>query len=115
MEYWRRRLVFLSCWVAYTSVHAQAWKPTRPIEITVSSLNLHQGDAHWIGTMNVALLTNEILGASKLSYRELTPLAMLVREYVAVWTHADSPIKSMKDLIARLRAQPSALSFGMSP
>ena len=157
MEYWRRRLVFLSCWVACASAHAQAWKPTRPIEITVSSgaggaadrearelqrhlqklpglppitvnnrpggggtiawssLNLHQGDAHWIGTMNVALLTNEILGASKLSYRDLTPLAMLVREYVAVWTHADSPIKSMKDLIARLKAQPSGLSFGMSP
>jgi putative tricarboxylic transport membrane protein len=134
-----------------------SWKPTRPIEITVSSgaggaadrearelqrhlqklpglppisvnnrpggggtiawtsLNLHAGDAHWIATMNVALLTNEILGASKLSYRDLTPLAMLVREPVAAWTRADSPIKSVKDLITRLKANPAAISFGLSP
>jgi putative tricarboxylic transport membrane protein len=59
--------------------------------------------------------TNHILGASPLHYRDLTPLAMLMREYVAVWTHAASPIKSVKDLLARLKANPSSLSFGLSP
>lgn len=138
-------------------LHAQPWKPTRPIEITVSSgaggaadrearelqkhlqklpgmpaitvnnrpggggsiawssLNQHQGDAHWIATMNVALLTNHILGATQLHYRDLTPLAMLLREYVAAWTHGDSPIKSLKDLMARLKANPTSVSFGLSP
>ena len=137
--------------------HAQAWKPTRNIEITVSSgaggaadrearelqkhlqqlpgmpaitvnnrpggggaiawssLNQHQGDAHWIATMNVALLTNHILGASQITYRDLTPLAMLMREYIAMWTRAESPIKSAKDLIAQLKANPSSVSFGLSP
>ena len=136
---------------------AQSWKPTRTIEITVSSgaggaadrearelqkhlqklpgmpaitvnnrpggggaiawtsLNQHQGDAHWIATMNVALLTNHILGASQLHYRDLTPLAMLLREHIAAWTHLDSPIKSLKDLMARLKANPSSVSFGLSP
>lgn len=140
-----------------TQLHAQPWKPTRTIEITVSSgaggaadrearelqkhlqklpgmpaitvnnrpggggaiawtsLNQHQGDAHWIATMNVALLTNHILGASQLHYRDLTPLAMLLREYIAAWTHLDSPIKSLKDLMARLKANPSSVSFGLSP
>lgn len=83
--------------------------------IAWSSLNQHQSDAHWIATMNVALLTNHILGASQLHYRDLTPLAMLMREYVVVWTHAASPIKSVKDLLARLKANPSSLSFGLSP
>ena len=83
--------------------------------IAWSSLNQHQGDAHWVATMNVALLTNEVLGASKLSYRDFTPLAMLMREYVAVWTPLNSPIKSVKDLIARLKANPSSVSFGLSP
>ena len=83
--------------------------------IAWSSLNQHQGDAHWIATMNVALLSNHILGASPLHYRELTPLAMLMREYIAVWTHAASPIKSVKDLMARLKANPSSISFGLSP
>jgi putative tricarboxylic transport membrane protein len=78
-------------------------------------LNQHQGDAHWIATMNVALLTNHILGTSPLHYRDLTPLAMLMREYVAVWTHAASPLKTVKDLLARLKANPSSVSFGLSP
>ena len=138
-------------------LHAQPWKPTRNIEITVSSgaggaadrearelqrhmqalpgmppitvnnrpggggaiawssLSQHQGDAHWLATMNVALLTNHIIGASTLRYQDLTPLAILMREYIAVWTHAASPIKSAKDLIARLKANPSSVSFGLSP
>ena len=142
---------------AATPSSAQPWKPTRNLEIIVSSgpggaadrearelqkhmqrlpgmppitvnnrpggggsiawlsLNQHPGDAHWIATMNVALMSNHILGASQLHYRNLTPLAMLMREYVAVWTHAASPIKSVKDLLARLKANPASVSFGLSP
>jgi putative tricarboxylic transport membrane protein len=142
---------------AAAPLHAQPWKPSRPIEITVSSgaagaadrearelqrhlqklpgmppitvnnrpggggaiawssLQQHQGDAHWMATMNVALLTNHILGASTLNYRDLTPVAILMREYIAVWTRADSPIKSAADLMARLKANPSSVSFGLSP
>ena len=142
---------------ATAPLRAQDWKPTRSIEIIVSSgaggaadrearelqrhmqmlpgmpaitvnnrpggggsiawssLNQHQGDAHWIATMNVALLSNHILGVTQLHYRDLTPLAMLMREYVAVWTHAESPIKSAKDLLARLNANPSSVSFGLAP
>ena len=83
--------------------------------IAWTSLNQHIGDAHWISTLNVALLTNHILGVSPLHYRDLTPLAILMREYVVVWTHAASPIKSAKDLLARLKANPSSVSFGLSP
>ncbi len=142
---------------AVTSLHAQDWKPTRTIEIAVSSgaggaadrearelqrhlqalpgmpaltvnnrpggggaiawssLNQHAGDAHWLATMNVALLTNHIVGASPLRYQDLTPLAILMREHIAVWTHAASPIKSAKELIAQLKANPSSVSFGLSP
>jgi putative tricarboxylic transport membrane protein len=138
-------------------LQAQDWKPSRNIEIVVSSgaggaadrearelqkhlqmlpgmpaitvnnraggggtiawtsLNQHMGDAHWLSTMNVALLTNHILGVSQLHYRDLTPLTILMREYVAVWTHAASPIKSVRDLTARLKANPSSVSFGLSP
>jgi putative tricarboxylic transport membrane protein len=83
--------------------------------IAWSSLNQHTGDAHWIATMNVALLTNPIIGASTLRYQDLTPLAILMREYIAVWTRVESPIKSAKELIARLKANPSSVSFGLSP
>ncbi len=83
--------------------------------IAWSSLNQQPGDGHYIATMNVALLTNHIVGGSPLSYRDLTPLAILMHEYVAVWTHAGSNIKSAKDLVARLKANPGSVSFGLSP
>ena len=152
---WVSAIVAVAC--AVTPLHAQDWKPTRNIEIAVSSgaggaadrearelqrhmqslpgmpaitvnnraggggsiawssLNQHQGDAHWIATMNVALLTNHIIGSSPLRYQDLTPLAILMREYVAVWTRTDSPLKSARELIARLKANPLAVSFGLSP
>jgi putative tricarboxylic transport membrane protein len=37
-----------------------------------------------------------------------------MREYVAVWTRADSPIASSKEIIARLRKDAASLSFGFS-
>ena len=83
--------------------------------IAWSSLSQHTGDAHWLATMNVALLTNHIVGASPLRYQDLTPLAILMREYIAVWTRAETPIKSAKELIARLKANPTSVSFGLSP
>jgi len=78
-------------------------------------LSQHPGDAHYIATMNVALLTNHILGTSKLRHQDLTPLNILMREYIAAFTRADSPIASTKDLFARLKKDPGSVSFGFSP
>lgn len=74
----------------------------------------HRGDAHFLGTMATGLLTNEIVGTSKLSYRDLTPLNILVREYVVAWAGPDSPIGSVRDLLARLRKAPASVSFGFA-
>ena len=75
----------------------------------------HPADAHYIATMNVTLVTNHILGVSKLRYQDLTPLNILIREYVAAFTRIDSPIASTKELLARLRKDPASVSFGFSP
>lgn len=78
-------------------------------------VNQHPGDAHYLGTMNVTLVTNQVLGATKLRYQDLTPLNILIREYVAAFTRTESPIASTKDLIARLKKDPASVSFGLSP
>ena len=74
----------------------------------------HAGDAHLIGTMATSLLTNQITGVSQIGYQDLTPLNILIREYVAVWVRKESPIASAKDLVASLKKDPSALSFAFS-
>lgn len=152
-----RALVSAFCIAVTGTAAAQDWKPSRNIDIIVSSgaggaadrearetqhflqklpgmppvavtnrpggggtvawssVIQREGDGHVISTLNVALLTNHILGNSKITYRDLTPLAIMMREYIAVWTRTDSQITSGKDLVARLKKDPSSVSFGLSP
>ena len=51
------------------------------------------------------------------SYKDLTPLAMLTTDYECVAVKADSPYKTLKDLIDALKKDPGALKFagGSSP
>jgi putative tricarboxylic transport membrane protein len=62
--------------------------------------------------MATNLLTNQIVGVTQLSYRDFTPLNILVREYVVVSVLPDSPLASAKDLLARLRKDPGSVAFG---
>ena len=80
-----------------------------------TALSQHPGDGHYLATMNVAIVTNQVLGVSKLRYHDLTPLNIVLREPIAVFTRADSAITSTKDLIARLKKDPASVSFGFSP
>lgn len=79
-----------------------------------TALAQHAGDAHYIATLSTALLTNQVLGISTLRYQDLTPLNILMREYVVAWTRAESPIQSMGEVIARLKQNPASLSFGFA-
>lgn len=82
--------------------------------IAMQTLLQQPGDAHYIGVLSTSLLTNNIVGVTKISYRDLTPLTILMHDYVAVWVHAASPIASAKDLIARLKKDPKSVSLGFS-
>ena len=56
-----------------------------------------------------ALLTNHITGSSKLRHTDLTAVASLFDDYTVFAVNADSPIKTGKDLVERLRKA----EFGM--
>lgn len=72
------------------------------------------GDPHYIATFSPTMVTNHILGVSKLSYQDFTPLSILLREYVLVTVSADSPITSGKVLLERIRKDPTSLSFAFA-
>jgi putative tricarboxylic transport membrane protein len=74
----------------------------------------HAGDPHFISTMATSLLTNQIIGVSQVGYRDLTPLNIMVREYIAVWVRSGSPISSAQDLAARLKKDPGSVTFAFS-
>jgi len=74
----------------------------------------HPGNPHYVATFSPTMLTNYVLGIGKLNYTELTPLSILLREYILVTVNAGSPITSGKALIERIRADPTALSFAFA-
>ena len=81
--------------------------------VAYTYLNTKSGDAHFIAIASKALLTNNIMGRGQ-SYTEFTPLAHLFGEYTVIAVKADSPIKSGRDLIERLKKDPGAHSFGIA-
>jgi putative tricarboxylic transport membrane protein len=82
--------------------------------IAMSYLNQRPGDGHYLFVMTASVLTNNLLGVSKDTYADFTPLAMLFSEYLAYGVRTDSPIKSAKDLADALRRDPTAYSIAVA-
>lgn len=88
-------------------------KPGGGGAVAYAYLNQHPGDAHYLVLASKSLLTNHIAGRGP-SYTELTPVAFLFGEYISVTVKPDSPLKTGRDIVERLRKDPAALSFGIA-
>lgn len=67
-----------------------------------------------VAIMSPLLLTNKITGNMEMSYRDTTPLALLMNEEIAFAVYSGSTIKTGKDFIARLQKDPASVSVGVS-
>jgi putative tricarboxylic transport membrane protein len=81
--------------------------------VAYTYLNQRPGDGHYIAIASKALLTNNIMGRGP-SYTEFTPIAHLFGEHTVIAVKTDSPIKSGRDLVERLKKDPTAHSFGIA-
>ena len=77
-------------------------------------LNQHAGDAGYISVSPINLLVEHILGASPITYTDVTPIAQLFNEYVAFAVKADSVLRSGREAIEKLKGDPGALSFAVA-
>lgn len=82
--------------------------------IAFAYLNQHQNDPHYLGIAGDGLLTNHILGASKLTYTDFSPIALLFNDYVVMAVSTNSPIKTGRDLVERLKKDPQSMSIGFA-
>jgi putative tricarboxylic transport membrane protein len=82
--------------------------------VSTAYLMQRKGDAHALLLTSYNIVTNHITGKSALSYSDFTPIALLANEYIGYSVKTDSTIRSVADLIERLRKDPRALSFGVS-
>ena len=80
-------------------------KPGGNQSLAVVHLNQHPNDAHYLLYATATIFTNQIAG--------ITPLALLLVDYSVITVAANSPMKSMRDMVERLRADPESLSFGV--
>ncbi|MDB5808949.1 MAG: tctC6 [Betaproteobacteria bacterium] len=72
-------------------------------------------DGHAIALGGPNLASNPILGAHAIGYQNVTTIALLLDDYTALIVRAESPLKSMRDVVERLRKDPGALSIGVGP
>lgn len=89
-------------------------KPGGGGAIAYNYLNQHAGDGHFIAIVSKSFLTNHIAGRSPIGYADVTPLAILFEEYITVAVKADSPIRSGREIVERLKKDPGAVSFGVA-
>ena len=88
-------------------------KPGAGGSVAYAYLNQHPGDAHFLVLGSKAILTNHITGRGP-SFTEFTPVAHLFSEYISVTVKPDSPLKSGKDVIERVKKDPGSVSFGVA-
>jgi len=88
-------------------------KPGGNQSLAVVYLNQKAPDPHYLLYATATVFTNQLAGLTQLGYTDLTPLACLVVDYSVVTVAANSPIKTMRELVDRLKADPGAVAFGM--
>ncbi len=78
-------------------------------------LQTHTGNAHYLGTFHTGSIAGQATGVLKADMREFVPVAMMVEETALVAVAADSPYKTIEDLVNALRRDPTALAIAVAP
>jgi putative tricarboxylic transport membrane protein len=89
-------------------------KPGGNYGIAMNYLGQYNGDAHKLMVQTTTPLTAAIQGQLKLNYFEFTPIVNLISEPIAFVVAANSPLKSARDLTAKLKADPESVSIALS-
>jgi putative tricarboxylic transport membrane protein len=76
-------------------------------------INQKRGDPHFAYIESNRIYLNRIVGTTQLTYTDVTPVARLVTEYLVWAVRADSPFKTAKDALAKMKADPSSVTFGV--
>jgi putative tricarboxylic transport membrane protein len=74
----------------------------------------HAGDAHYVAVTPLTIITNRIMGANRVSYQDVTPIAMLADEHIAFVVKPNSPMKTGRDLLDRLKKDPTSVSMALA-
>ncbi len=77
-----------------------------------TALAQRAGDGNVLLYTTPTIITNQLAGITPMHYAEFSPIALLLVEHTVITVRADSPLKNMRDLIERLKADPDSIAFG---
>ncbi len=89
-------------------------KPGGGHSIGLAYLNQRAGEGHYLMVETGTMLVNEITGKLNVRHADITPIAVLYRDFVSITVRADSPIRTGRDFIERLKKDPGSLSIALS-
>ena len=75
-------------------------------------VNASKGDGNAMMTMGAVMLGGIITGKPPVSVTQATPLARLTSEYNVFVVPANSPLKSMKDVVEQMKKDPGSVKWG---
>jgi putative tricarboxylic transport membrane protein len=82
--------------------------------IAINTLLSQAGNPHFVTTYTHSMLNSRLLGELPVSWRELTPVAILFEEAICAVVRTESPIANAQDLVRRLRADPAGVTIGIA-
>ncbi len=82
--------------------------------IAINTLLQHNGDGHYLTTYTHSMLNHALIGEASVSWRDLTPIAVLFEEAMVVAVRTEAEIGDARDLVARLKKNPGAYPIGVA-
>lgn len=82
--------------------------------IQLNYMTQHPGDAHFLMVTTPTLLANHITGSSMQNHKDFSPIASMINDYSVFAVNADSALKTGKDVVDKLKANPRSLSIGFA-
>jgi putative tricarboxylic transport membrane protein len=82
--------------------------------IAYTYVSQRPGDAHYLYIASSGLLSNHIIGASRLSHADFTPLALLYEDAAVFMVANGSALRSGTELAAVLKKDPQSMAVGFA-
>ncbi|MEY3762470.1 MAG: tricarboxylate binding receptor, partial [Pseudomonadota bacterium] len=82
--------------------------------IQLNYMTQHAGDAHFLMVTTPTLLASHITGSSSQNHKDFSPIASMINDYSVFAVNADSALKTGKDVVDKLKANPRSLSIGFA-
>jgi putative tricarboxylic transport membrane protein len=89
-------------------------KPGGGASIAHAYVAQRAGDPHYLLIASSGILSNHIIGVSTLTPADFTPIAELVEDYVLFAVSANSPLRTGRDLVERMKKDPRSLTIGFA-